>query len=525
MELQKAKECFKRFMDSMSMYSIVINPDNGNVSGDDYINELQISDMKYLCKMVYMDYMRTHQDQLYKDDPVTSLYVETMLDFEHGRNATNQTYDVETLLKKVREFEEYSKHLEQYYEFNILENDKKVIDLKAQLESSANDINFLNKEIECLEDELKFNRQNAKDFDETVNDLVNEIEDLTKQIDEKDLLIKQLKDTSYDSIDDGDDELLKQIATLEDELDSKDDDIDDLMKRNEKLENDMNSMVDKINDLVKQIQTLKNDDSEYHLLKCNLNHKIELLEQEIQSLEDALSSNKVSYNAVDYVLTKTVEENEVWKRKCSQLESEIAHFNDEQLSSKNLNHQLDAAKSRIEVLEQQNELTKIELEQCIANMNLLKLRCDDRESNIHNLKLMLQNADITAQQLSDQVKSLKDELVDAKTNNQRLTDEIKSLEDELNQTLNEFDDTTIIINKLQSAKESLNQQIAIMTNHIDDIETQYKHQSKILSLKTDENMKLHDNFTILNMKYQDLLSSIPPIEKIDSNDVIENYIA
>jgi len=534
MDLTRARGCFKRFMDGMCNHSMAVHKENGQKSNDDYFNELQIPDMKYLCKMMYTEYMSSHQDSLYKDDPVTPLYIETISELEYGYKLTDYKHDAGILMRKVKEFEEYSKQLEQYYEQSIGENEKRITDLKAELANAvdvcnaqANEMNFLRKEIECLEQELKGKCNNS---DEAMNDVINEMADLRDRLDAKNNAIKLLTDEiksakdDYATLDSENDDLWKQIGSLEDKLDKKDDIIDNLKH----MLDERDDRDDIIDDLKKQISLLNHDIATKDTIIDDQKHDIQSLKDDLKYLE---SENGIKDREIDEHI-----------RKIRSLEDDIKYLEDESCRFEERVHSLghdvkskDAVISDMRHKNQQQEMDLLTLRDVVASFENIDVKA--MTGQIRSLESQLAAANSTITMLSNDLNEKMGNICDMNDLIHKLNGKLKLVDDSSLRKDSRVIELTYLTERLQNDIDNLNQQIVIMSDHINGIETRCRHLSSALQVatdensklsdslkaKTDENSKLSDEFAAINIELLKLVAKSKD-NTVDSHDIIENFL-
>ena len=407
----------------------------------------KITENNYYKSIEYEQQINNLQNILNEKDELINQYKDSIQKIKNNNmNKMNNQNDIINLQKinnnLMNQLQSKNKEIENIKRLlNYNENDnQKIVELKKIINDDKKQIQLLNKQIAELKIEKSANEQN-----ELINKYKNEINELNNAflkansiIEEKDIMIKKLKENtnSGNNLQLKIEQLNKHINQLEQENKNLTDEI----FKNNNLQND-----DNINALNMKISNLKGENEYYK-------NKAEELQEQIKNIQRTENKNN---NFNDNILEMIYDDKNNDELHLIKKENQNLEYNVSQLNQKITN------------LNKLNEKLNQELNQeKIKNSELL----EKLKPNKNNIRVDNENSDI-----EDKLKRKEDEL-------EAINTFILKLQKELEKCKEENDNYKLKINIIEKEKASLKKQLErlsiAMPKELNALQTQLEEAKK-----------------------------------------------
>ena len=372
-------------------------------------------------------------------------------------------------------------------------NNTKIIELNNIILNDKKQIALLNKQIIELKKE-----QNEKNQNELINKYKNDINELNSAflkansiIEEKDLMIKKLKDNMNNN--DNNQNLLLELKELKSKINELKEEnknlTDDIMKNNNQnnTPNNNDESLNKINLLNLKITKLE-EENEYYKNKC------EELQEQIKNSQKNENNNNVEFrdSALEMIMNnKGNDELELIKKENMNLEFNLKQLNKEIIKLNQVNEKLlsdyNQEKNKNAELIKENSNTNQKYKELLgiknSNNSNVNVNIENNSNNNNNIESELKKKEDELQAINTFVFKLQNELEKAKEENESLKKKVNSLQKENS-----------------SIKKQLERLSTTMPKELNALQTQLDEANK--------KNKTYDNTEIQQEQYNTILNKL-----------------
>lgn len=424
--LRTARDCFKLFVKRLSRDGIIIQRADLSESDTAYIDNLQIDQIKYQCKLMYAEYLSQRAHTLPDGDSVSAIYQHTIKHInEVSKDYQNEQiiklksqiedykYDNDSLLEKIKEYDEYAGQLESYYDQNIdaihseidslrnsvktktLENtelEENIKDIQCDFENAnvfiihlkeanstlekmyekvttdsefktailENKVADYERTMNALREDVKTKEQENVELNEALvrgrnnrDEISGQIDDLIEMVGTKSIVIDNLMNCVEEKVQKHD-ELQKDYRDVQEELAFKNSRILSLQAELKTLEDWSNKEIENLNFKIAILERQLADQNSYvNSLNEELDSKNEIfasINEDIGDLEDIVKENESLKNRVERLKVEFVACDAENKELDEQLKFMTNVYNEMMKTQSELNTEISTLKEQIDIL-------------------------------------------------------------------------------------------------------------------------------------------------------------------------------